>query len=308
MKLGKVIYTLYYRPIAEIKTVFKQGLKAYAATRHGVRNMIAHSINLKEMCLNTDSPKFLVYFLTGKKYWYQTAFCLYSLQKSSNKAQFDAVFIDDGTLDDQLIEQIKRQFPSSTIRTQTEINKSVNEYLPYSKYPLLNKKREIYPHIRKLTDVHLASNGWKLVLDSDMLFFKSPDQIIDWLKNPNMPFFLHDPITSYHYSFGLMQNLTSQIVRQNLNVGIIGLKSESIDWQSLESWIKIMEDSEGASYYLEQALSAMVVAGQEIEIATPAAYIVLPNESETTKPSAVMHHYVAESKQWYLQKSWKLIV
>lgn len=308
MTPGRFIYNLYYQPLSKIRIILKQGLKNHIATRRGAKKMMAHSLNLKETHSNNDKPRFLVYFLTGKKYWYQTAFCLYSLQKCTTEVQIDAVFIDDGSLDVQLIGQINRQFPSSTVKTQAEINKRIEEHLPYSQFPLLNKKRKIYPQIRKLLDVHVGDSGWKLVLDSDMLFFKNPEQIAAWLKNTNSPFFLYDPVTSYHYSFELMQSLRNQKVTANLNVGAIGLKSESIDWSSLEHWVATMEKSEGSSYYLEQALSAMLVAGQEIEIADPARYIVLPNKQEATIPSAIMHHYVADSKESYLKESWKLVI
>jgi len=308
MTPGKLLYNIYYRPVNVVKTISKQGLINYMTINRRAKKMMAHSFHLREMRLNNSKQNFLVYFLTGKKYWHQTAFCLYSLQKSTIEAQVDAIFIDDGSLDKDLIRQINRQFPSSTIKTKSEINNSIEEHLPHSKYPLLNRKREIYPHIRKLTDVHIGSNGWKLVLDSDMLFFRNPGQIITWLKKTNSPFFLHDPFTSYQYSFDLMQSLCKEKVRTNLNVGAIGLKSESINWTFLEDWTAAMEESEGSSYYLEQALSAMLVAGQMVEIADPAQYIVLPDEHEALLPSAVMHHYVAESKEWYLKRSWELVI
>ena len=37
-----------------------------------------------------------VHFLTGKRFWYQTAFCLHTLQVHSGRV-FRAVFHDDGS-------------------------------------------------------------------------------------------------------------------------------------------------------------------------------------------------------------------
>ena len=56
-------------------------------------------------------PELNVCFLTGKKFWYQTLFCAYSLQKiTPNPIHF--TFYDDGTLDQ--VSNIKGQIPNST--------------------------------------------------------------------------------------------------------------------------------------------------------------------------------------------------
>lgn len=303
---GKLLYNLYFKPKGKIAKINKQGGLSNTLKISRSRNeMISASKLLQYECLN-NSP-LQVHFLTGIKYWYQTAFCAYSLGKQTEEGiQF--VFHDDGTFNEKLIHQIKEQFPNSIIHSIEEINETLNEHLPKSKYPLLNEKRKTYPHIKKLTDVHCGSAGWKLMLDSDMLFFKYPNEVIKWLNNPQEPFFLVDTINSYHYSFRIMQELTKKTIFEKLNVGIIGLKSDEIDWEQLEYWIKVLEEKEGISYYLEQALSAMLVAGMQITIASENDYVVLPNKTEIFNPNATLHHYVAESKEWYFKEAWKKVI
>jgi hypothetical protein len=305
--LGKLLYNFYYKPRGVLKDIAKSGPLNYIATHFARLSMIRHSIHLKEISY-PDNPQFVVYFLTGKKYWYQTSFCLYSLQKASKDVTINAAFIDDGTISENLKRKIKSQFPSSTLISKAKTEAILDEKLPKDRYPTIRAKRLKYPHLKKLTDIHIHSDGWKLVLDSDMLFYDYPDTLIDWLKQPQIPIFIRDPLMSYHYSLKLMQRITGHDITPFINVGVAGLKSENINWDQVELWIKELEDLEGTSYLLEQAITAMLVAGKAIYIADDKNYIVMPTKKETDNTIAVMHHYVAQSKEYYYKKAWKTIV
>lgn len=288
-------------------TVRRYGFRQYLSMERGRMAMERSARRIREI-ERGGGQVYTVYFLTGKKYWPQTALCLYSLQRVSGAAQVNAVFIDDGTLSSALVRQISRQFPHSRIKTAKEINANLERCLPEQRYPLIRKKRLSYPHLRKLTDVHGGGTGWKLTLDSDMLFFKYPGAMMDWLSQPGPPFFLKDPFYAYHYTPGLMEALAGQPVVQGLNAGMVGLSSGAIDWDKLERWIAALEEKEGPSYLLEQALSAMLAAGQSITVAPAREYLVMPGEQEASEPEAALHHYVAGSKLWYYKKSWRLVV
>lgn len=303
--IGNLGYTLYYKPRGWLKKVIKNGLFNSLSIEKGRQAMVNASALLK--VAEPPSNVAEVYFLTGKKFWPLTAFCMYSLSKQSDN-KLRAVFVDDGSLDDALIKTMHLQFPGCIIKTSAQIEADIKTYLPESEYPVINKKRAVYPHIKKLTDVHAGSKGWKLVLDSDMLFFKYPAEMLKWLDAPKQPFFLYDPIYSYHYSLRLMEQFAGNAIIPNLNVGAIGLKSESIDWDKLETWIAQLEEKEGTNYLLEQALSAMLVAGDEPIIADRKEYIVMPEPSEVEHPSATLHHYVADSKEWYYKKAWQQVI
>ena len=58
--------------------------------------------------------------------------------------------------------------------------------------------------MRKLTDVHAGRTGWRLFLDSDMLFFARPDFLLAWLADPRQPCHMIDVVSAYGYSPGLM--------------------------------------------------------------------------------------------------------
>jgi glycosyltransferase involved in cell wall biosynthesis len=246
-----------------------------------------------------------VYFLTGKKYLYQTLFCIRSLTKVSNE-KFKFILVDDGSFDNQIINRIKKQLPKADIITKAIIDQNLQEYLPANSYPGLHHKRKIYPHIKKLTDIHTSQGSeWKLVLDSDMLFWHEPRAIINWLKNPGRPLHMIDCIETYGYSKPLMEDLCNTVVKPLINVGAIGLNSNSINWNELENWVKILEEKEGSSYYLEQALTAMLIGNKPSEALNSTEYTVNPTVDIIDNKSGSLHHYVDLSKEPYFKKAWK---
>ena len=239
-----------------------------------------------------------VCFLTGKKYWHQTVFCALSLQKfTDHPVHF--TFYDDGTFTETLIQKYQQQIPNSTFIPLKQIEENLNVFLPIKKYPYLNHKRQIYKHIRKLTDIHAGNTGWHLVLDSDMLFWKEPTQLVQWLKNPTQPFYMVDIANAYGFPVPEMEKLANTTIADKINVGLIGLKSEGIDFDKLEYWAKTLENNFGKSYFLEQALTAMLIGSQICEVANPQEYIVYPTQQQVENKVGTLHHYVDVSKKWY---------
>ena len=182
----------------------------------------------------------------------------------------------------------------------------VERSLPVSRFPVLRERWSHYLNLRKIIDVHAGSSGWKLVLDSDMLFFRSPDLLVDWLQGPTMPLHAVDCTESYGYSRPLMEKLAGAPVPPLVNVGLCGLRSDLVDWDRIESWCASLIGAEGTSYFLEQAIVAMMVAGQKTAVAPAGEYITRPERAEVEHPSAVMHHYVDTSKRWYFRRGWRI--
>ncbi|WP_207532701.1 hypothetical protein [Desertivirga arenae] len=255
----------------------------------------------------SDEMGLPVYFLTGKKYLYQTLFCIYSLRKCSTQ-KFHFVLVDDGSFDKALIDRVRRQIPGSRIILADEIAMNIEAKIPMEKYSYLHKKRHEYPHIKKLTDIHTSSqHEWKIVIDSDMLFWSEPKEFIEWINQPKQPIFMLDCEESYGYSRALMSELTGAKLYDLLNVGVIGLRSSTIDWDKLEMWSKVLEEREGTSYYLEQALSAMLIGDQPSTTLSRASYIVNPSKEQVEDGEGCLHHYVDLSKEHYFKVAWKRV-
>lgn len=303
--IQKTIDYLYRHPLSKWKTIQRfGGYSSYQKMLTGQKEMILASQKIPQ--LYSFANGLPIYFLTGKKYLYQTLYCIASLTKVTQE-KFKFVLVDDGSFDHDLMERISKQVNGVCIISAEQINKNLAEKLPQDQYPYLHHKRAVYPHIKKLTDVHtIQDDPYKLVLDLDMLFWNEPIELINWLKNPKGAMYMLDCEESYGYSRALMEALAMASIPELMNVGAIGMKSAKINWDNLETWSSTLEQKEGASYFLEQALSAMLLVNEDQTVLNRKEYIVNPIGNQHG-PMVKLHHYVDLSKKYYFETAWKAI-
>jgi hypothetical protein len=251
-----------------------------------------------------DAPE--AAFLTGRKFWFQTAFCAWSLRHSAGP-RVGFAFYDDGSFDGELTAEARRLFPGCRIVPAAEEEANLDVHLPSTRYPALRGQRLTYLHLRKLTDFHAGRTGWHLGLDSDMLFFRRPDELMGWLAAPDRPVHMIDVHDAYGYPEAALSALAGRAVPSRVNVGICGLQSDLLDWDRIESWCARLLAEHGTSYYLEQALIALVLAGQPALRLPADQYRLMPEDSECSRPTAVMHHYVDLSKRGYFRHAWRKV-
>ena len=301
---GKILYHSWHRPIGLFKDLIAAGGPwEKHLTERGRKEMESAAYSLPPQHSLSGTPLEL-HLLTGCRFWYQTVFCLWSFGRQSGRALAPIIY-DDGTLSSEHRVPFSRLWPATRFVSQSETIGRLDDFLPEARFPVLRERWRNYPNIRKLTDPHLGSKGWKLVLDSDLLFFRNPEFLLNWLDAPDRALHAIDCKTAYGYSRDLLDRLAGRPLAELVNVGLTGLESGKIDWDRLEHWTRILHDQEGTSYYLEQALIAMCVAGQNCAAAPAGDYVTLPVPPEAIKCQAVMHHYVANSKRWYFQNCWK---
>jgi hypothetical protein len=303
LHLGRLLYLGWHKPRAELARSRREGgpIHQFKNWRGQVAMTRAAATLAPRPAPPAGAPE--VTFLTGKKFWYQTAFCCWSLCEQARR-EFNPVFIDDGSFDAALHAECRRIFPSARVLSAAECEEALDAHLPADKFPALRSQRRTYLHLRKLTDAHVGRHGWRLVLDSDMLFFRRPDSLLAWLEAPNRPIHMLDVQDAYGYPHVSLAALAGRPIPEKLNVGICGLRSEAINWARLEFWCQQLLARHGTSYYLEQALVALLLAG-ESPLRLPAEdYRLLPTEIECLRPTAALHHYVAESKRGYFRHAW----
>ncbi len=304
--LGKLALGLWHRPLGRLRDSWRNGGPlAERETERQRREMLAAASTLPPLPSRPGAPRVTLHLLTGRRFWYQTAFCLHTFAQQSDRG-VDAELYDDGTLDDALALQLGRLGPRIHLHSAAHIRERLETFLPERKFHVLRERWRNYPNIRKLTDPHLGSTGWKLVLDSDLLFFRRPGFLLDWLAAPDRPLHAVDCEESYGYSRSLLERLAGAPLPPLVNVGLCGLRSESLDWAEIEAWCAELIAREKTSYYLEQALVAMLAARhQPCAVAPRSEYWTNPDRAEGRRPTAVMHHYVAESKRWYFRHGWR---
>ena len=304
---GKILLHLWHTPVGRIRDSIRNGGPvAEWRTEQSRREMEDAAAYLPKLPEFKDAAPVMLHVMTGRKFWYQTAFCLHSFAQAA-QATVNAELYDDGTVDAECARLLGSMGPRARLHSNEETRARIEALLPESRFPTLRERWRNYPNIRKLIDVHLGQSGWKLVLDSDLLFFRSPDALLHWFAKPDRPIHAVDCQESYGYTRQLMERLAGAPIPPKVNVGICGLRSDAIDWELLEAWCAELIAREKTSYYMEQALVAMLMAREPARIVLPAAdYLTKPGEAEARTPAAVMHHYVAESKRWYFRHGWRV--
>jgi hypothetical protein len=302
---GQVLLHLYHRPVGRIRDSLRHGgpIEEWR-TAAGRRAMEKAAWSLAAPPAPAGPPVEL-HLLTGRRFWFQTAFCLHSFAVAAQRPVRPLIY-DDGTLGEAQGDALLRIFPLGSIRPAAEIRDRLDRFLPASRFPVLRERWLNYPNLRKLIDPHLGSAGWKLVIDSDLLFFRRPGFLLDWAGRPDRLLHAVDCAESYGYSRSLMESLAGAAIPPLVNVGLCGLRSDALDWDLLEGWCAELIRRERTHYYLEQALVAMLAARAGGRAIAPAGdYLTKPAGGEAAQPRAVMHHYVAESKRWYFQAAWR---
>lgn len=302
---GKILLNLWHQPLNRVRDSLRNGGPwEERRTETGRGEMEAAARTLPAVPI-TAGPPIELHLLSGRRFWYQTAFCLWSFARHVGRPLAPVIY-DDSTLGADLREPLSRLFPTARFVTQAETIARLDAHLPISRFPVLRERWAHYPNIRKLIDPHVGRSGWKLVLDSDLLFFRRPEFLLAWLDAPAAPLHAVDCQTSYGYSRSLMNRLAGSPVAELVNVGLTGLDGSGLDWERLEHWCRTLIEAEHTNYLLEQALIAMLVAGRSCAVAPAADYVTLPQPPEAHDCHAVMHHYVAHSKRWYFQHCWRV--
>ena len=304
---GRILYLLWHKPRAEFRQSIVDGGPLEQWKTHRGR------VAMEQAAWQLPPPPVFggaalaLHMLTGRRFWYQTAFCLWTFARQGRR-DLAPVIIDDGSLEPEQAAALQRIFPAAKIRTHAENTARLDEHLPRDRFPALRIRLMEFPLLQKLTAPHVGFTGWKLLIDSDLLFFHRPALLLEWLDAPSMPLRATDIQNAYGYPLALLGELAGQPVPELVNTGLIGLCSEEIDWDQVESWCHTLIERQGTQYYQEQALVALLLAGRPHVTAPITDYVTLPRPPEAIECRAIMHHYVAGSKRWYFRHNWRRVL
>lgn len=119
---------------------------------------------------------------------------------------------DDGSLEDEDVKKLKHHIKGIDIYKRSYTDNQVKQKLSSQ---LLKNLREEDPSQLKLIDTNLLLNGKKIILDSDTLFLRKPDEIIEWINTPNPKPFYHTNRVFYRKTPSSGDNIQKQF-RNNL--------------------------------------------------------------------------------------------
>jgi hypothetical protein len=297
---GRLVYLLYHYP----RSVWRDGFVWHYHLWKGRREMTAAVGTLSPPPL-PPGPSVRIHYLTGKRYVPLTIISALSAQHAMGRA-VQPVLCDDGSLDEADAAEFRRVFPSAIVTRKEDIAANLDRVLPTARFPFLRRLRLGYIHLRKLTDIQTAGLEWRLVLDSDIFFFQRPAQLLDLLARPAW-FHMQDCEQSYGAPVATLDALAGTPVHPRVNVGICHVHAAAIDWDFVEHCARVLLHRHGFSYYLEQALMAVLLARASAE-PLDENYLVYPTPEQARVVQHAALHYVDKSHLTMMRYGWRQVL
>lgn len=228
---------------------------------------------------------------------------------------------DDGSLKTQDYEIIEHHLPNVKIISRQLANKTFKKQFPD---PFLNQVRSSYTSYLKLFDSTLFSEGKRIViLDTDTLFIKKPQHIIDWCINGGQPWFHSSPTGSWktkpakiaehtrlqdvHIQTLISENLddintklNSQYrIEQGFCSGFIGYDADTIKFDDLNKLFTLLHDMFGDKIFLwgaEQTVHGLILCGKNAIRLPVEEYFVFTRGNANTAANGTFVHFVGENR------------
>ena len=160
------------------------------------------------------------YMLLHQPRAYEGLWAFYTLRRFLGPCRL--VLLDDGSLSRQVLEEFASIFPGIEIPNYKENNAAQMEYLLSKKLNKCTQWREKFILFRKLIDpILLSKDSSYLLIDSDILHFSRPKEVLDWIKKPFKVKYASDTLPySLCAEASAIHKLSSHAIPQYFNSGL----------------------------------------------------------------------------------------
>ena len=238
--------THYYHRISErfFKTAYKKLLQ------RKIRR-------LPPIIVDNENALLTLATLANKKNFYESVAALYSFCFWERNIHIH--YHEDGTLTNEDISFLKKIFPGIVVFRRSEQNLKVKDYLLSKKLPKCAGLRDVFFLSIKLFDMVLEKKTpYVLHIDSDVLFFSKPYEILDIAQKKQLNgCYNKDVITAFN-------TFTDSVIAKYIPVPILksfnsGLIMHNFDEPFFDLIERVMEGEPWAteSWHLEQTLLGM---------------------------------------------------
>jgi len=173
------------------------------------------------------------------------------------------IFIhDDGSMGEEEIKTLKGYFPDIRVLLRKDVDEdSIARIGPYEHVARMRRK---FVYGVKFTDPHYyAPTPNFILLDSDVVFYKRPDVLMDWAENQrDACHFNQDPGECYCVDTEDIQPLYSFPIWRNVNAGLLLLRREALDLEVAEKFLANLAKTISPKRYfvMEQTMQAVMMS------------------------------------------------
>jgi len=193
-------------------------------------------------------------------------------------------------------ERLGRHFPDARVITQVQANAVVDQALSGHGFGRLLALRQRTPFILKLTDFVLTCRARRLLLlDSDVLFFAYPGQLVKAAQSGSATaVFQRDLVSTYNISEERALKRFGIRLAPAINTGIAVVPRDAIDLARCEEFLSDAEVAR-ANGFVEQTLYALCVSeGLDVKYLSPTYFISLEPCADLS--GLIARHYAGQSR------------
>lgn len=297
---GRLLYWSYHRPKAWWldRRDAAEGRRGDAAMRHAAGNLPPADLPA------ADPASPVCRFLTGARFIHQTLFCARSFEWACGR-HVRLEIHGDGTLDEAQATLLRRALPHVTVVAAADTEARLDRVLPAARFPLLRTLRHQNVLMRKLVDLHAGTTGASLYLDSDMLFFRPPIVLRDWLARPTGEWFMHQAEDALVGERAQLERTLGGPLVAGANSGILALHEDGFDWPALEAAAGRLSAAARNHQWLEQTLFAWHLGRRRAQPLPDSDYRLCYGRESFGGATPALRHYVHKAKALYAAREWR---
>ncbi len=207
---------------------------------------------------------------------------------------WNPVVHDDGTLSDDDVEEIKENFPDATVIRRDVADKALDEAL--SAFPLCRENRKKHPWFLKVFDTrHYAPHDRYIVIDSDIVFFKSPAFVLEWMREyPETFWFMEDTREKYSSDRSGIESEMGFPIWERVNSGFDLMLRPAVDLALAEKFLGCCGPKAREFCFLEQTFFAVTGSAWGKGGKLPSEYEI--SWTNFRRKKSVCRHYVGPFK------------
>lgn len=204
------------------------------------------------------------------------------------------VLHDDGTLTDEDVLELQTNFPDATVIRRGEADLALGDAL--TAYPLCRMNRLKHPWFLKVFDTrHFAPHDRYIVIDSDIVFFRKPDFVLDWMeKRPETFWFMEDTKEKYSSGRAGIESEMGFPVWERVNSGLDLMFRPAVDLALAEKFLDRCAPLAREFHFLEQTFFAVAGSAWGRGGKLTADYEI--SWTNFRRPGAICRHYVGPFK------------
>ena len=204
----------------------------------------------------------------------------------------------NGTMTTRALSRLRTHLPNARIVEQRAIEGIVTDWLVNNNCPRLQQVRSKNGFMLKLVDVNLLSEAPRLlVLDSDVLFFRRPDELLSAVKSAqDGMLFQRDAGSTYNLTLDEARTQLGINLAPRVNTGIMLFAKNAVDLCRCETLLEHPAVARQTGW-IEQTLYALVASESDSVRYLSGDYLVSLEPKENLA-SLVARHYAGPSRRY----------